>query len=206
METDEGASVYMDSYGEGPDYITRHTVGSFINDNESVLDVGCGPGWNLDHFVLHGPIIKKYRGLDYSGRFVRIANHRRRHMQYDPDVYLPYKLGDVRVIDEPNESWDVVLLQDVLEHTNGYEKPIKQALRVARKRVIVTFWHLDGNEGTEHINVDGNDGYGAWYDQSKWESFLDKQIYPWHHLELMPEGKTHKWDFYVIEKEDVTNV
>lgn len=192
MGSDEGAANYMNSYGEGPGFITRHTVGSFIEDGESVLDVGCGPGWNLDHFLQYGPLVS-YRGEDYSERFVRVANQRH------PGLFF---LGDCRDLKHKRDSFDVVILQDCLEHTNGYEGPVNEALRVARKRVIISFWHLDGNEGTEHINDDGNDGYGAWYDKTKWEEFLNSLPYPWHYLEVAPAGKTHKWDFYVLDKEN----
>src|SRR3990167_6330782 len=106
--TDEGAAVYMSTYGDGP-------------------------GWNYDHFKEHGPEVD-YKGLDYSERFVRVANQR------NPGKY---EVGDVRKVNELDESWDVVILQDVLEHTNGYKKPIKEALRVARKRVIISFWRLN---------------------------------------------------------------
>lgn len=192
MESDEGAANYMASYGEGPGYITRQMIAEFLEPNESVLDVGCGPGWNYDHFKEHGPQVE-YRGEDYSERFVRVANKRHEGIFF---------VGDCRKLEHPDYSWDVVILQDCLEHTNGYEKPITEALRVARKRVIVSFWHLDGNEGTEHINDDGNDGWGAWYDKSKWEQYLNSLPYVWHHYDLAPEGKSHKWHFYVIDREN----
>lgn len=193
MGDDEHAAEYMVTYGEGPGCPTRMFLSSFINGGESVLDVGSGPSWNYEHFEQYGPRISLYKGYDYSPRFVRVANKR-----LGAEII---HLGDVRNIKEPNDSWDVVLLQDCLEHTNGYEKPIKEALRVAKKRVIVSFWHLEGNEGTEHINDDGNDGWGAWYDKTKWETFLNTLPYPWMDDELEVEGKTHKWNFYIISKD-----
>lgn len=189
--TDEGASQYMATYGEGPGCPTRFTLGEFINDGESVLDVGCGPGWNYDHFAEHGPEVK-YKGLDYSERFVRVANKR------NPGIY---QVGDVRKIDEPDESWDVVILQDVLEHTNGYEKPVKRALKVAKKRVIITFWRLNESAEEDQINDDGDDGWGAAYSQKKWEKFLDSLDQPWlEHDIQFPKG--HKRHFYIIDKEE----
>lgn len=185
---DDGASEYMLTYGEGPGCATRHTLGSFINSGETVLDVGCGPGWNFDHFEIYGPLVGDYLGLDYSERFVRVANQR------NPDKYA---LGDVREIRENDESWDVVIMQDVLEHTNGYEIPVKEALRVARRRAIFTFWHLTENDN--HINDDGNDGWGAWYSKPKWETFLDTLDYSWFHHEIT-DSKTR--DFYVVDKEE----
>lgn len=189
---DEHAATYMLTYGEGPGSPLRHFIGGVINDGETVLDVGCGPGWNFDHFMEHGPDVT-YRGLDYSERFVRVANERAKAMFGDE----PFALGDVRDIQQPESSWDVVLLQDVLEHTNGYEKPITDALRIARKKVIITFWHLTEND--DHINDDGDDGWGAWYSQPKLEAFLDSLNVHWLHDELPRQNAKH--DIYILDKE-----
>lgn len=196
MGNDEGAASYMDSYGEGPGSYLRHFIGSLINDHESVLDIGCGPGWNYDHFLEFGPEVE-YKGTDYSERFVRVANQRAMQRGFAWEGEATFQLGDVRDISELNRSWDVVLFQDVLEHTNGYEQPVREALRVARKRVIVTFWHL--TEDDDHINDDGNDGWGAWYSRPKWEAFLDSLDLHWVHDQL--PRKDSKWDIYVIDKE-----
>ncbi len=193
MGSDEEAANYMVSYGEGPGAPTRHTLGEFINDGESVLDVGCGPGHNYEHFRDYGPSVT-YKGLDYAIRFVR-ANK----LKY-PEA--DFAVGDVRNIDQLDDSWDVVIMQDALEHTNGYEKPIREALRVAKKRAIFTFWHLTEND--DHINDDGNDGYGAWYSQPKLEEFLktlEKEFnIIWFHHELLYPAE-RKRDYYIIEKD-----
>lgn len=198
MGTDEGAANYMATYGEGPGSPTRYALGEFINDGETVLDVGCGPGWNLDHFMQYGPAIKQYKGLDYSERFVRVAN--KRAMEKAKTSTGPYELGDVRNVKEADESWDVVIMQDVLEHTNGYEKPVREALRVAKKRAIFTFWKAWRNDGTgDQINDDGNDGYGANYQRGPWEAFLDSLGYHWLPHEIEYAGKTRY--YYIVDKE-----
>lgn len=189
--TDEGAASYMADYGEGAGSPLRHLIGALINDGESVLDVGCGPGWNWDHFLEYGPRLFAYLGMDYSQRFVRVANQRH------PGKYLQ---GDVRDIKQPDGSWDVVLLQDVLEHVNGYEKPLQEALRVARKRIIVTFWHLK-DEDDPHINEDGGDTFGAWYDKREWEEHLDSLKLHWLHDEIPRRQEDTFWHIYVIDKE-----
>lgn len=193
MGTDEGAASYMETYGEGPGCATRLMLGSFINDGETVLDVGCGPGWNYDHFQQFGPAIGDYRGLDYSERFVRVANQRH------PGEPV-YRLGDCRKLEEGDGSWDVVLLQDCLEHTNGYERPIAEALRVARKRVIISFWRPFSENGSDQFNDDGDDGYGATYDGAKFLRFLDDLNLHWVETETGPgANRWHK--FFIIDKE-----
>lgn len=190
MGTDEAAAVYMISYGEGPGSPLRHKIASILKSGESVLDVGCGPGHNFDHFLEFGPSVK-YRGLDYSDRFVRVANQR--------TGTKVFKIGDVREIPEPDKSFDVVIMQDVLEHTNGYEKPLQEALRVAKRLIIITFWHL--TEDDDHINVNPEendlDGWGAWYSQPKWEELLNSLNLKWTHEKLPRKDAFH--DIYTIE-------
>lgn len=195
MGTDEAAASYMESYGEGVGAPTRHILGSFINDGESVLDVGCGPGWNYQHFKEHGPKVK-YKGMDYSERFIRACQGKYPEANFE--------VGDCRKIEEKDNSWDVVIFQDVLEHTNGYDKPMQEALRVAKKRVIVAFWHLMHDRPEDNdINDDGNDGWGAWYSGPKWEEFLDSTGYFWvHHPIEYPKEPPRQRDFYIIDKEE----
>lgn len=191
METDDQAGQYMISYGEGPEAMTRHELGNFVNEGESVLDVGCGPGHNHEYFKNHDPSIT-YRGLDYASRFIR-ANK----VKY-PEA--DFAIGDVQDFPEPDKSWDVVIMQDVLEHTNGYATPVAEALRVARKRIIVTFWRLQETEG--HINDDGDNGYGAHYDRHEWEDYLDSLNVHWLHHQFLDQHTPPKQrDFYVIDLE-----
>ncbi len=210
MGTDEGAANYMDSYGEGPGCATRKTLFSFVNDGESVLDVGAGPGWNLDHLLEYGPEISRYKGTDYSRRFVKVVNERMAKLKQTHGQNLfpggaEYVMGDVRKLDEADESFDVVVLQDVLEHTNGYEAAILDALRVAKKRVLISFWKAsfqDGNESENQINDDGKDGYGATYNRSDFEIFLNNLAVwgvDWTTTTTGPEA--NRWHrFYILQK------
>ena len=185
--TDESASTYMATYGEGVGFELRHKIASLLVPGEWVLDVGCGPGWNFDHFLEYGPSVC-YRGIDASKRFVKVALERVKPLNI-------FKHGDVRRIPEKDKSFDVVILQDVLEHTNGYKKPLREALRVARRLVIVTFWHLEDSD-TPHINDDGDDTWGAWYDKREWEKHLKSLGNDWTHERLEIGGRNR--DVYTV--------
>jgi ubiquinone/menaquinone biosynthesis C-methylase UbiE len=193
MGDDETASNFMYAYGEGPGCETRMMVGEFIADGESVLDAGCGPGWNYDHFKEYGPPVS-YKAFDLSPRFVRVAKKRQ------PDMNI--EVGDVRDIKEDDGSFDVVILQDVLEHTNGYEKPVLEALRVARKRVIVVFWRrmesivTKTNDDTDK----GTNGYGSDYNKDEWENFLNTLPYVWFDAVTSEKANRKHW-YYIIDKE-----
>lgn len=189
METDEQAATYMESYGEGKSSPLRVKLASYLKPEEWVLDVGCGPGWNFETFLEAGPSVY-YRGLDYSERFVRVANQR--------TGMKIFKLGDVRKIPEPDKSFDVVIMQDVLEHTNDYKEPIREALRVSRRLIIVTFWHLVEEQEQEHINdvpeENDLDGWGAWWARPDWEKYLDSLGLDW------TSEKLDKWNIYLIKE------
>lgn len=201
MGSVEEAGSYMLSYGEGPGCDTRLKLFSFIENDESVLDVGCGPGHNMEHFAQYGPALSKYKGVDYASYFVEADNQRlkaRLDENFTTAEVLPFEVQDCRDLKEADASWDVVVLQDCLEHTNGYEKPMQEALRVAKRRVVVVFWHLTEND--DHINDDGNDGWGAWYSRPKWEDFLNGTGFKWEHSQIeYPAGRVR--DYYVISKE-----
>lgn len=189
MEDDAHAATYMETYGEGIGADTRHQLAKYLETEDWVLDIGCGPGWNFDHFLKFGPAVY-YRGMDYSERFVRVANERTK--------MNIFSVGDVRNIPAENGSFDVVIMQDVLEHTNGFEQPVREALRVARKRVVIAFWHLVDMDDP-HINDDGDDGWGAWYDKREWEKYLNLLGYKWRHEVIQCNNRDR--DFYIIEKE-----
>lgn len=190
----EDAAMYMESYGEGVGSDTRKIITDFINDGESVLDVGCGPGWNYEHFQQFGPKVSRYKGLDYSKMMIEGAKSKYPEAQF--------MVGDCRKLKEKSKTWDVVILQDVLEHTNGYRKPVKEALRVAKKRVIITFWKPFRDDGTgDQINEDGDDGWGANYTRGPWEKFLNDTGYFWTETET-PEGANRHHYYFIIDKEE----
>lgn len=198
MGDDDGAAVYMEAYGEGPGCETRQVIASFINPDESVLDVGCGPGWNLEHFLQHGPKIGNYKGIDYSRRFIRVAKERTGSKGV-------FEFGDARHLDERDSTWDVVILQDVLDHTPGYIEPVTEALRVAKKRVVISFWRGVMRDDFEDrhedvVRSDGDDGWTGEYSRENWKKWLDDLPYTWHEIQSSPEA--NRWHiFYVIDKE-----
>src|SRR3954467_13988051 len=112
MGSDESAGEYMLSYGEGPGTEVRQVIGSYITTDDSVLDVGCGPGHNMEHFMDYGPLVRRYKGVDYAIRFVWAANERRRQKQIPTTYALPFELQDCRHLLEPDSSWDIVIVQD----------------------------------------------------------------------------------------------
>lgn len=100
-----------------------------VNDGESLLDVGCGPGVNYEQLLVKNI---DYVGIDIGTEFVQACQE----MFPEGD----FRFGDAMELDFPDNSFDTVLLCHVIENTINYQDPIREALRVAKKRVIIIMW------------------------------------------------------------------
>jgi SAM-dependent methyltransferase len=100
---------------------------------ETLLDVGCGPGAMWTHFEPHRGRFS-WTGLDTTQQMLDVA-----HQQF-PDV--PVFCGDSGSLPFENDQFDVVLLRHVLEHQPPWlmERSLAQALRVAKRAVVVDFY------------------------------------------------------------------
>jgi SAM-dependent methyltransferase len=102
------------NWHEQPGYwrdVTRH-----FRPDARLLDVGCGSAWLGDHFT-------HYTGVDVSPEAVAEAARRGRTViQADVADALPFE----------DESFDGVVLKDVLEHVPNPVELVREAHRVLR--------------------------------------------------------------------------
>lgn len=95
----------------------------------TVLDVGCGEGYVTNH-------IKKYKNnikieaLDFSREIIQIAGIMHPQIRFSQgSIYsLPFK----------DNTFDLVVANEVLEHLEYPEKAIEEIKRVSRKYCIIT--------------------------------------------------------------------
>lgn len=121
----------------------RKLLYKWIKEGDKVLDVGCGSGWMWENFKKKGIKIN-YKGVDLTRDFIEGAR-----IDF-PEVW--WEVQDARDLREVNKSFDVVTLYHVLEHIPypGWKDAIKEAVRVARKLVIVTIWRGLVEESSDH--------------------------------------------------------
>jgi SAM-dependent methyltransferase len=104
---------YFD-WHEQPGYfrdVTRH----FDADSE-LLDIGCGTGWLAEHFG-------HYTGIDGSPDAVALA----------AELHRNVVLGDVNVaLPFPDDSFDSIVMKDLLEHVADPAAVVREARRVLR--------------------------------------------------------------------------
>jgi 2-polyprenyl-3-methyl-5-hydroxy-6-metoxy-1,4-benzoquinol methylase len=109
----------------------------------NVLDVGCGMGTLVLTLRQRGI---DARGLDVARRTVEEANRRA------PGCF---EVGSILDIPHPDESFDIVLCLDVLEHLDEADVPtaLAELHRVSRQAVLATIATRPDRDGIWHLTV-----------------------------------------------------
>lgn len=96
---------------------------------ETILDAGCGEGFTL-HRLKKAGIGKSLDGFDYLDTAIKIGNG------LYPDLKL--EQGDIYNIQAKDNSYDVVICSEVLEHLERPEEALKELIRVSKKHLILS--------------------------------------------------------------------
>ena len=96
-------------------------LGSLMPARAQVLDVGCGNG------LLAQLIMQNHPGVEIKGADVLVRDK----------TYIPVEWFDGRNVPYDDASFDVVMLVDVLHHTEQPMALLREARRVARSAVVI---------------------------------------------------------------------
>ena len=96
---------------------------------DNVLDVGCGEGFTLKRFSQE-KIGKKLEGVDFLDSAIEIGK------KLHPEITL--KQGDIYELEYKNDSFDLVMATEVLEHLEEPEKGLKELIRVSNKYLLLS--------------------------------------------------------------------
>jgi SAM-dependent methyltransferase len=140
--------------------LARHVAELIPSGAHSVLDVGCGDG-SLARLAMSRRPELKVQGLETIARPVTAIPVR----EYDGST-LPYL----------DRSVDVVMLMDVLHHSDDAPRLLREASRVARRAVIIKDHLSDpwlGRRRLAAMDWVGNVGHGvplreAYLDRAQW--------------------------------------
>lgn len=100
--------------------LARH-LAPLLPERASVLDVGCGDG-ALDERIGGARPDVEISGIDVLVR---------------PETRIPVTSFDGRAIPHPDDAFDAVVLVDVLHHCDDPEALLAEAVRVARRCVLL---------------------------------------------------------------------
>lgn len=94
---------------------------------ESILDVGCGEGFSLVQLKQKG-VGKKLEGVEYSKTAIALGK------KVDPKLII--KFGTVYDLPYKNNSFDLILCTEVLEHLDDPGKALSEILRVSKRHIL----------------------------------------------------------------------
>lgn len=100
--------------------LSNHIVQA-LPESGTVLDVGCGNG-EIAHAAMQARPGLQFEGIDV---FLR------------PHVAIPAKAYDGQTIPYQDRSFDWVTIVDVLHHTDDPAAVLREAVRVARKGIVI---------------------------------------------------------------------
>lgn len=132
-----------------PFTVLNTVIRTLDKNGESILDVGCGKGIPMQ--VINRNHIWQTTGVDGFEPYLEEARERKSH-----DTYI---LSDIRNMDLPPKSYDIVLCMEVLEHFDKEEgmKLLSKFEEIARRQIIITTPQgeyeqhaLDDNDYQEH--------------------------------------------------------
>lgn len=96
---------------------------------KNILDIGCGEGFILSKLKEEG-IGESWEGIDYSKEAIQIGK------KINPDLNL--KQGSIYDSKFKDNSFDLVVCTEVLEHLEDPKKALKEVLRISKKYVLLS--------------------------------------------------------------------
>lgn len=95
----------------------------------SILDAGCGEGFTMNRLIKNG-IGKKIEGVEYSEEAINFGK------KLFPDLTI--KQASIYNLPYQNNSFDLILCTEVLEHLEDPAKALRGMLRVCKKYLIIS--------------------------------------------------------------------
>ena len=113
------------------EHLTRYLFASQIVKDKTVLDLGCGSGYGS--FILKNTgHAKKVIGIDISSDAINYAKE-----NYD-DNDINFRIGDIRKLNSiKNNSIDIVVSFEVLEHIREQGKMLSEVKRILKKNGLL---------------------------------------------------------------------
>lgn len=111
-------------------------------DPKKILDIGC----------LDGDCIRKLRELGYKNEYVGIditkSHIKKAQAKTEPEE--DFRVGDARDIMFDNNSFDTVVISDVIQHLPNPRTPLEEACRVSNKWVVISVYGSKKETYTHH--------------------------------------------------------
>ena len=111
---------------------------SRIENNLSLLDIGCTTGYYYEVINHYFPNKFNYSGCDYNESSIKLAK------KYYQDI--DFSVKDLTKMNCEGNSYDVTFLSGVIEHIPDYVTAIKELCRITKKYIVLHRIWLTNNE------------------------------------------------------------
>jgi ubiquinone/menaquinone biosynthesis C-methylase UbiE len=116
-------------------YLTRDVVAQraetirrlALSRGESVLDIGCGPGFLCEEIATAVGSDGAVAGIDISRDLIELCKRR------NPPQWLSFAVGDATQLAQPDASFDVVVCTQVAEYIPDVGRVLSEAFRVLKR-------------------------------------------------------------------------
>jgi 2-polyprenyl-6-hydroxyphenyl methylase/3-demethylubiquinone-9 3-methyltransferase len=115
-------------------------------ENLKVLDVGCGGGFTSEFLAKRGAIVS---GIDLSKSLIETA---KKHAE-ENGLSIDYRQGRAENLEYENESFDVVICVDAVEHVSDLKKVISEIHRVLKKGGLFLFDTINKTFKSKFITI-----------------------------------------------------
>jgi 2-polyprenyl-3-methyl-5-hydroxy-6-metoxy-1,4-benzoquinol methylase len=96
---------------------------------DSILDAGCGEGFTMNK-LLENNLAKKIEGIEYSNESVNFGK------KLFPNLVI--KQANIYELPYKDNSFDLMMCTEVLEHLEKPTKALEEMLRVSKKYLIIS--------------------------------------------------------------------
>lgn len=161
-------------------------------DIESVLDVGCGEGFTLQRLT-NEHIGKKLEGSDSIQEALDLGKKIHPHLKLvKGDLYeLPYG----------NNSFDLLICTEVLEHLEDPKKALKELVRVSKKYILLSVpnepWFTLSRilRGKDILQIGKHPEHLQYWTSGEFETFVKQES-----VSILTKKHPIPWTMILIEK------
>ena len=162
------------------------SINNMIGDKKVIiLDAGCGEGY-IDKLLAERFPNSKITGLEFTEEAIKIAKERNKTVNYIQ--------GDVGDMPFENNSFDLVICTEVLEHLNNPEMALQELVRVSNGSLLITVphepWFCLGNllvlknvtrlgNPIDHVNHWTQKSFSEFLKRSKMRGWIIEKSFPW---------------------------
>ena len=152
-----GEDIHIGRYATGNETVaeasasmTQHLIErAGINEGDRVLDIACGFGGTLRNLARLGCRVK---GIDISENCVTHA--RKANVEAGLGDRIEVKVGDFHGIDSAADSWDAVICQEAIIHSDNRAKVFSEVCRILRPSGVFAFSDIVTGENADIAMVE----------------------------------------------------